>query len=270
VASALLAGLLALSSLPADAQTKAPFNERSVEPAQNVFDKGDVWTMNFRFKDPRIISVNIPGRGRKIVWYMWYQVINRTGEPHYFIPDFELYTLDRNTRHSDEVLPSVEEAIRKIEDPTGRLNILNSVTISKEPIPPTKPDATPRAVTGVAIWSDVYDRAPDTNRFSIFATGLSNGWTEDDNKVIRRKTLQLNFKRLGDGKNVDSDAIQWIDDPSRTDENPRWIYRATAVNQLKPGVLPKLDPKNLPKVEPKAIPKVEPKAEPKEAPKDDR
>ncbi|VTR98877.1 hypothetical protein [Tuwongella immobilis] len=243
-ASAFVAGMLAIAQFPAQAQPKAPFNERNVEPAQSVFDKGDVWTLNFRFKDPRIITAEIPGRGKKIIWYMWYQVINNTGEPRYFIPDFELFTLDRNTRHTDEVLPAVEEVIRKIEDPTGRLNILNSVTISKEPIQPTKPNAVPRPVTGVAIWTDVYDRAADTNRFSIFVTGLSNGFTEDDNKVIRRKTLQLNFRRLTDAKNLDSDAIEWVDDPGRVDENPRWIYRATSMNFLKPmGAAPAAEPK---------------------------
>ena len=76
------------------------------------------------------------------------------------------------------------------------------------------------AITGVAIWPDVYDRAADTSSFSVFVSGLSNGWTEDDNKVIRRKTLQLNFRKLSDAKTQDSDTIQWVD-------NPSWIYRAS-------------------------------------------
>jgi len=220
IAAGLLALFAAAALPPADAQVKTQFNERSIEPELNVFDKGDVWTLNFRFKDPRIITADIPGRGKKIVWYMWYQVINKTGDPRVFIPDFELVTTDKNTSHNDEVLPSVEEVIKRIEDPTGRLNIKNSVTISKDPIPVTKPDATPRAITGVAIWPDVYDRAADTSSFSVFVSGLSNGWTEDDNKVIRRKTLQLNFRKLSDAKTQDSDTIQWVD-------NPSWIYRAS-------------------------------------------
>jgi hypothetical protein len=63
----------------------------------------------------RIITADIPGRGKKIVWYMWYQVINKTGDPRVFIPDFELVTTDKNTSHNDEVLPSVEEVIKRIE-----------------------------------------------------------------------------------------------------------------------------------------------------------
>ena len=59
----------------------------------------------------------------------------------------------------------------------------------------------PKAVTGVAIWDNV---DPDTNSFSIYVAGLSNGYAQTDNPIgadkepiIRRKTLQLNFKKLG-------------------------------------------------------------------------
>ncbi len=194
------------------------FNERSVEPRIHREDKTDIWTLNFKFKDPRVMTTEVPGRGTKVIWYMWYQVFNTTSNQVNFYPDFELVTLDKNTVHTDEVLPSVQDKIKAEEDPTNRYDIKNSVTIGKDPIPVSKPDSYPRVVTGVAIWSDVYDRAKDTNRFSIFVTGLSNGWTMDDDKVIRRKTLQLNFQRLGDEK---TSTIKWLD-------NPEWRYRATA------------------------------------------
>jgi hypothetical protein len=87
-----------------------------------------------------------------------------------------------------------------------------------EPIPPSKPNAFPRAVTGVATW---YDVNPDSNNFSIFVSGLSNGWSEDDNKVVRRKTLQLKFRRVGDRYLMDSREIRFV--PPET-----WVYRATA------------------------------------------
>ncbi len=172
-------------------------------------------------KSPRVITVDVPGRGRKIVWYMLYGVINQSGEPRVFIPDFVLKTNDSETLHSDEVMPAVQTAISKIEDPTGKMNIKNSVTISKDPIPIFPKDSFPRIVWGVAIWTDVYDRAPKTNSFSIFIAGLSDGWKEDPiTKIIRRKTLQLNFKRLGDEFHNDPNAIRYVD-------NYSWIYRAT-------------------------------------------
>ncbi len=217
----LLLGLLA-SSARLLSQEGTFNNEHPVAPALHEEDKEDIWTMHFRFKNPRILTADVPGQGKKIVWYMWYQVINKTGEPHTFIPDFELVTVDRNTRHSDVIVPSVEEVIKKFEDPTGRLDIKNSVTIMKEPIQPTKPLSVPRAYTGLAIWTDVYDRAPDTNKFSIFVSGLSNGWTEDDKGVIRRKTLQLNFERRSDKFRNASEDIYYL--PDRT----KWIYRAVS------------------------------------------
>src|SRR5262249_57949610 len=84
------------------------------------------------------------------------------------------------------------------EGRTDSLKIKTRVTTAAEPIPVSKPDAAPRTVTGVAIWDDV---DPDTTRFTIFVAGLSNGWAITDapdggEAVVRRKTLQLNFKRL--------------------------------------------------------------------------
>ncbi|QVL32645.1 hypothetical protein KIH39_01640 [Telmatocola sphagniphila] len=221
LAGAQVGGLYFGSSLLA--QQGGDFNERAIEPRIHREDKSDIWTLHFNFKDPRVITVDVPGRGTKVVWYLLYKVINRTNAGQKFYPDFELVTLDKHTVHSDEILPSVEDAIKRREDPTNRLDIKNSVTISKDDIPVTKADSFPRAVTGVAIWSDVYDRAKDTNRFSIFVTGLSNGWTMDDDKVIRRKTLQLNFQKLGDENQSD---IRWVD-------NPEWRYRASAKAEKK-------------------------------------
>ena len=52
-----------------------------------------------------------------------------------------MVTNDKHTVHRDQVLPKVQDSILKIEDPTGYLNIKNSVTISAEPIPPSRPNA---------------------------------------------------------------------------------------------------------------------------------
>ncbi len=229
-------GLLALLLFLAVVRWAAAINpnERWVKPEANVQDADDirsptskVWVLDFKFKDPRLIKVDIPGRGQRVCWYLWYQVINNTSQPHTFIPDFELVTTDRNTVHHDQILPKVQEAIRQLEDPTDYLKIKNSVTIATEPIPPSKKDAEPRAVTGVAIWDDV---DPDANYYTIFVTGLSNGWavTDDPDKpgeksIIRRKTLQLNFRRLGDRYYQKSEAIHFV-------QPPQWIYRSSSLS----------------------------------------
>ena len=225
---ALVAVLLVTSF--AVAQTPLRPNERPAPPRINPEDKEGIWTLDFTFKNPRTITVDIPGRGKTTVWYLWYEVTNNTGAPRYIHPTFEWVTLDRNTVHVDEVLPSVEAAISKLEDPTGHLKIKNSVTIGKEPIPPSKADAIPTPVYGVAIWPDVATKAANSTRFSIFVSGLSNGWTIDDSGVVRRKTLQLNFKRLADAEHQDVLDIRFI-------APTEYVYRSTSVKaetQAKP------------------------------------
>lgn len=205
-------------------------NEREVKPEANVLDPDrigkdtNLWVLDFKFKDPRVIKVDVPGRGPKVCWYLWYQVINNTGKPQFFIPDFEWVTLDKKTTHRDQILPKVQEAIRAIEDPNDYLKIKNSVTIAANAIPPSRENAQPIAVTGVAIWDDI---DPESNHFSIFIQGLSNGWAMTDDPlepgkktVVRRKTLQLNFHRLGDQYYQKSEEI-------RFDGPAKWDYRAS-------------------------------------------
>jgi hypothetical protein len=204
-------------------------NQIEARPLINVEDKDDihktdgkVWVLNFSFYAPRMITVDLPGRGRRICWYIRYEVINRTGQPRIFNPNFELVTTDLPGKvFMDEVLPKAQDAIREIEDPLGHMDIKNSVTISEKPIPVTRPDGPPKPVTGVAIWADV---PPDSNRFSIFVRGLSNGWSlatvpPDNKKVLRVKTLQLNFKRVGDRFNQQTGDIRFV-------PPVEWVYRA--------------------------------------------
>lgn len=219
------------------AWSQLTFNEREVKSTPSKLDKADVWAFDFRFKDPRMIKVNVPGRGTRIFWYMWYQVVNRTGEQRNFIPAFELVTHDPPAVYLDEVLPTVEEAIKRREDPAGIQDIKNTALMTLKPIPVSKPaeEAFPRAVTGVAIWDASSDRPgknergdtdlSEVSRFSIFVRGLSNGHvlvdapTPDLEPITRYKTLQLNFKRTGDRFSVDSRDVTFV-------PPAEWVYRA--------------------------------------------
>lgn len=230
--------VLSASSLPAqDKIEKDQFGEREVERTPHPRDRDDNWTLSFRFKDPRIIEVDIPAVGKKKVWYMFYQVYNLTGEPREFVPKFEFLSYDKSIVFIDQLLPSVQEEIIKIEDPQNKLKIQNSVTIGQKLIPITKPDSYPRFVTGLAIWPTIEDEAPGTTRFSIFVSGLSDGFFQDENKVIRRKTLQLNYKRATDGRGLDTSDLYL---------NPElkysWIYRSSSMNR-KDGSAPKEEEK---------------------------
>ena len=126
-------------------------NEREVKPQVSELDKGaDVWAMEVRFKDPRMIKVKLPTRGERICWYMWYQLINRSDKPQLILPAFELVTLDTPGLYQDEILITAEEKIKKLEDPTGYQDIKNTVLMGKFAIPVSKPpdEAFPRAYHG--------------------------------------------------------------------------------------------------------------------------
>jgi hypothetical protein len=226
--------------------------EKKIDPLDLPLDKPGVWTLHFRYKPPRIVTLDGFGKDgkpeKKVVWYMWYQVYNlapegHTPEPVTFLPEFELVTKDLNTTHLDEPQPHIVDQLRKIEDPTGVLNLQTSISISKRPIPPSKPDAIPRMVTGVAIWTDMADKAPKTNKFSVYIAGLSNGLAAEElrtgERLIKRKTLQINFIRPTDDNKPQVTDIR-PDDASGPAE--QWIYRTTSVAKSLAPALPKLPP----------------------------
>ena len=73
----------------------------------------------------------------------------------------------------------------------------------------------------------------DPNR--VFVTGLSNGWSlaeipPDNKQVIRRKTLQLNFRKLGDRYFQHSGEIRFA-------PPEQWLYR-TSTLQVAEGKAP--------------------------------
>ena len=242
-------------------------NEKDVKPGPNALDQDEIydekgnpkadsklWVLDFKFKPLRSIKVNVPGRGEQICYYLWYQVINKTATPHTFVPNIELVTQDTRMVYKDEILPTVQDAIIALEDPTGVQRIQSGNSITREPVPAWRPYALPRPVTGLAIWTDPNEPLPrDTagvkalkarmpkltasNRFSIFIAGLSNGWSEADaddkdpkdpknqKTVVLRKTLQLKFRRFGDGTLRRDEDLQYT--------GHEWLYRASSLEFAK-------------------------------------
>src|SRR3954447_6286816 len=102
-----LAPLLGIAAAVSAQAPGGGYNVVPAPPRVNVQDKEDTWVLDFQFKSPRVLTVDIPGRGRKTVWYVRYEVWNRTGAPRYFIPDFRLVAGDKVFH--DQVLPKVQE-----------------------------------------------------------------------------------------------------------------------------------------------------------------
>lgn len=205
------------------------FNERQAIKTKNPEDASGIWMLDFNFKDPRPITVDIPGRGRRVVWYLWYQIINNTGAPRQFLPNFVWVSQDTDRVSHDQVLAKAQEAVARIEDADDIYKLKNSVTISKEPIPVNKQFnekgemvAFPKAVTGVALWDDI---DPKSTQFSVFVYGLSDGYTivdgPDNKPIMRQKVLQLKFKRLGDEFTQKAGQIRYL--------GHEWVYAAPDV-----------------------------------------
>ncbi|MCI0703912.1 MAG: hypothetical protein L0241_22875 [Planctomycetia bacterium] len=240
---------------PTVALAQPKVGERKVDPINLPLDKAGVWTLHFRYKPPRIVQLDgfskDGKREKKIVWYMWYQVYNlppegRTAEPVTFLPEFELVTKDLLTNHLDEPQPHIIEQLNKIENPQNhpRLELLSSISIAKRPIPPSLPDAIPLVVTGVAVWTDMAEKAPKTNKFSVYITGLSNALATENlvktrERLIKRKTLQINFIRPTDDNKPQITDIRPDD---ATGPAEQWIYRTTSVTKAIGSPEPKLPP----------------------------
>jgi len=169
--------------------------------------KRDTWTLDFKWQSPKTIKVRAADGGQTTIWYLRYAVTNNTPEARHFVPALGLSSDKSNTLSLDKCLPAVAEQIRAVEDPTGNVDLRDTVTISSSRIPPGK------TVHGLAVW-DAID--PATARFTIYARGLSNGHVVEKGRTWR-KTLELKFERSVDPKRPGKDEIRLIAE--------EWVYR---------------------------------------------
>jgi hypothetical protein len=179
-------------------------------------DRQGIWVLNFAFKPLRMVTVEVPGKGRRYVHYLYYRVVNRTGQPRDFVPQFTLRT-DTDKKYEESVLPLAVQKIQAREDPSIR--VLGAVDIAGV-IPPSTRDAVDDAVYGVAVWEAV---DPHADRMSIYIRGLSDGYKEvtppgSDAATVKYKTLRIDLIRRGDERQINEKEIE-LADPSY-----EWIY----------------------------------------------
>ncbi len=174
-------------------------------------DRKGIYVLEYAFKPLRMIEVDIPGKGRRRIHYLYYRVVNRTGQPRMFVPQFSLVT-NSGQRFEDVVLPQAVKNIQSREAP--EIDLLSAVSVVGM-IPPSTKEGIDDAVYGVAVWDNVDFRA---DGFKIFVRGLSDGYQEitppDGGKPFTRyKALRIGFTRPGDERNPNEKEIRLLDPP---------------------------------------------------------
>ena len=192
------------------------FNVQLVNAALIPRDKDGIWVLDFSFKPLRIKTVEVPGKGRKQVHYLYYKVTNRTGKPRIFVPEFIMVN-ELGQKLVDNVVPQAVPLIQVREDAT--VPLLGAVNVMGMIPPSTKPDVDD-SVFGVATW-DKWD--PKSDRFSIYVRGLSDGYKEvpaasGGKPTVKYKTLRIDFIRRGDEHNLNEKEIYLNDPPYE------WVY----------------------------------------------
>lgn len=204
-----------------------------IEQAKNRTYPRDVWCLEFAYKPPRLIDVDVPGpelkMRRKRLWYLLYRVKNVGGRrtvtaqdddtafsrerfetPVRFLPHFVLESIEGLSRaegalsyrgYLDRVVPAAIEPIKRREAIPGRLH--DSASMVETPIAPGEER------WGVAIWEDI---DPRIDFFSIYVRGLTNSirWRLNENAAFAEEdppgvgtdhaleSLRLDFWRAGD------------------------------------------------------------------------
>jgi hypothetical protein len=214
---------------------QAPANATLVERSRNREFERSIWCLEFAFKPPRLIDIDVPTTElrmqRKRVWYLVYRVRNTGGRrtaidredptqrkvetfagPIRFLPHFVLESTEGLAEHEgetayraylDRLVPSAMDAIRRRERPPTELH--DSASMAAADIGPGEER------WGVAIWQDI---DPRIDFFTITVRGLTNAirWRERPGADFRQdgtpgsemehalESLRLDFWRPGDDR----------------------------------------------------------------------
>lgn len=221
---------------------QSPAHTTFVERGRDREYARDVWNLEFAFKPPRVIDVDVPAAGlkmqRKRIWYLVYRVRNAGGRrpqidagdaarrtteafetPIRFVPQFVLESLEpldageglvSYRAYLDRVIPTALGPIRAREG--GGHELLDSAAMVAEPIEPGGER------WGVATWEDI---DPRIDFFSVYVRGLTNAFTwrpRAGGRIVATdppgaameqalRTLRLDFWRPGDDREPSDDEM---------------------------------------------------------------
>ncbi|MGL4941965.1 MAG: hypothetical protein ACRC46_02100 [Thermoguttaceae bacterium] len=138
----------------------------------------------------------------------------------------EITSTEEVTRvaYTDCVIPLALDVIDKREGRTEPLE--TSVSIA------TRDIAVGESVWGVAMWTDIH---PKLTKFSVYVSGLTNAYRWEDEagvyqagdepgtgRRMQRKTLKINWWRMGDGYKISESQIRY---GWEGDVDYEWVYR---------------------------------------------
>lgn len=205
VPTAIAAGSLAVSHATSSVYAIAP--EPDPVPTR--------WELDLRAGPLRVTTIDVPGEGPQMFYYLTYRVANFSGRDLLFAPTWELSTDDTILRAGRGVPFEVTEAIQALLDNPlleDQNEILGSIQQGEENVR-----------DGLLVWPV---GSVNTNEIRVYATGFSgenqsirvrDPETGRATRVVLRKTLMLGHVTPG----------QVIDTRARAMERTetRWIMR---------------------------------------------
>ncbi len=222
----------------------------SVATLQEMQQQENLYVMEVTFKSMRMRWVDVTDaktgkKSRELVWYLVYKAVNRPLPKRQdnsdiapkneedpvplplFIPELTLVTNDNGKQqiYHDTIYPIGQaDILRRESRYKGQPTLKNSVQATG-PVPPPSPEPKPqqagtpmkvvpeKAVYGVAIFRNV---DPDTDFFTVYMSGFSNGYRKENGMTLR-KTIVQKYLRPGD-------RFFQTESEIKRDGDPKWMY----------------------------------------------
>ena len=156
-------------------------------------------------------------KGRKVIHYLYYRVINHTGKPRMFVPQFSLVT-DTGQRLEDAVIPQAIPIIQARED--ASIPLLGAVDIMGM-IPPEHQGRDRRRRLRRGRLGRGRSQGRPVQHFRPRPLRRPPGRRSPptaSKPIVRYKTLRIDFIRRGDERNLNEKEIQLNDPPYE------WVY----------------------------------------------
>lgn len=186
--------------------------------------KPGIWVLDFSYRPIRVLTVEIPGKGRRQILYLYYKVVNHTGKPRPLVPQFTLVLPESGRSYHDVVLPNAIQVLKLIETREAPEIPLQGAVNTIGMVPLSTKEGIDDAVFGVAMW-EVDASIAKADLLQVYVRGLSDGYKRvptpagsEQTEQVRYKTLRIDFDRPGDEIQLNSREFRPLDPPYH------WIY----------------------------------------------